>query len=128
MKTAVKAIILILLASLISGCSNKEAIRAKECEALTIERLNWENQAAEFESETRWAGSHIFYIETKLKAWDTYKQSMWIVLDNPDCFPTYVYQAETFIEENLGEAYRKYIKAYWNNPSSVEGKGVEDFK
>ena len=95
-----------------------------------VERLSWENQAGEFQAQARSLGISVYQnIVEELKAWDTYKQSMRIVVDNPDCFPTYVYQAKTFIEENKGDAYRRWIKAMENNGyQPIPGKGLEDYK
>ena len=98
---------LLILTSCTSAEEKAQEIRAMECEQLSKERADWESQSSEFEKEASMPGSSGHYYEKRLRAWQTYRQSMVIVVDNPDCFPTYVAQAKEFIEKNEGEAIKQ---------------------
>jgi uncharacterized lipoprotein len=104
MKQTAKATILVLFASLLSGCSSSET---KACEAAEASRNSYTEKAAAMQSEADAIGrtSDIevafkkFKLEQDSKA--TYKLSLQVIVTYKECFtPEQVVEAQQYIDSN----------------------------
>jgi hypothetical protein len=103
MKQAVKATVLILLVSLLSGCSSAEE---KACEAAEVSRDTYNRKAGTLQAEAAGIVSNDlekafrkFDLENESKA--TYKLSLQVIITYKECFtPEQVVEAQRYLDNN----------------------------
>jgi uncharacterized protein YceK len=98
MKQAVKATVLILLVSLLSGCSSAEE---KACEAAAQARAEYETETKElWDKKQEKSNASLFFeaLDLDKQAKETYAKSQRVIANNPNCFtPKQVVEAQTYI-------------------------------
>ena len=104
MKLAAKASILLLLVSILSGCSSAEE---KACEAAEISRDNYNKEARELQVEAkkypRFSGTieeAVTGRELSDKSFVAYELSLRVILTYPNCFtPEQVVEAQQYLDK-----------------------------
>ena len=101
MKQAVKATVLILFVSLLSGCSSGGA-QANNCEAAENTRSSYDLKAGELQAESVKVGEQIikgWLLEKDAK--DTYKLALQVIVTYKECFtPEQVVEAQQYLINN----------------------------
>ncbi len=102
MKQAVEAAVLLLLISLLSGCSNSEA---KACEAAELSRDKYNKQAGSMQAEAMpmrkdpTKGFDVYLLDKKAK--ETYILSLQVITTYKECFtPEQVVEAQQYLDKN----------------------------